>query len=137
MDWIDKAIRGLCELPDRSSPEGDPDAVVATPSEIRAAIESNMPSGITDLQRQAIGGLLALAGATFFALDDSEELSDGKVLIEQQHMAEMSAALDALYALPDDQPGYVMNETAKAAWALRDLTPNANVTGLAPTQEQK
>lgn len=125
MDWIDKAIRDLCELPDRSSPEDDPEAIVATPGEIRAAIEANMPAGVTDRQRTAIDGLLALAGATFFALDDSEELSDGKVLIEPQHMAEMSAALDALDELPDDQPGYVMNETAKAAWALRDLTPNA------------
>lgn len=125
MDWIDKVIRELCELPDRTSPEDDPDAIVATPSEIRAAIENNIPSKITDLQRQAIGGLLELAGATFFALDDSEELPDGNVLIEPQHMAEMSAALDALDELPDDQPGYAMNETAKAAWALRDLTPNA------------
>ena len=44
MDWIDKAIRDLCELPDRSSPEDDPEAIVATPSEIRAAIEANLPT---------------------------------------------------------------------------------------------
>ena len=40
MDWIDKAIRDLCELPDRSSQEDDPEAIVATPSEIRAASRS-------------------------------------------------------------------------------------------------
>ena len=44
MDWIDKAIRDLCELPDRSSQEDDPEAIVATPSEIRAAIEANLPT---------------------------------------------------------------------------------------------
>ena len=44
MDWIDKAIRDLCEMPDRSSPEDDPEAIVATPSEIRAAIEANLPT---------------------------------------------------------------------------------------------
>ena len=44
MDWIDKTIRDMCELPDRSSPEDDPEAIVATPSEIRAAIEANLPT---------------------------------------------------------------------------------------------
>lgn len=129
MDWIDKAIRDLCELPDRSSPEDDPDAILATPSEMRAAIEANMPAGITGLQRKAVDGLLALAGATFFAMDDGEQQDDGSVNIERQHADAMSAALDALDELPDDQPGYVMNETAKAAWALRDLTPNAEASG--------
>jgi len=125
MDWIDKAIRDLCELPDRDSPEDYHAAIVATPIEIRAAIEANMPSVVTDLQRTAIDGLLSLARAAFFAMDDGEQLSDGKMLVEREHADAMSDALDALGELPDDQPGYVMNETAKAAWALRDLTPSA------------
>ncbi|TXT39206.1 MAG: hypothetical protein FD135_2356 [Comamonadaceae bacterium] len=49
MDWIDLVIRDLCELPDRSSPVDDPDAIVATPAEIRAAIEVRMPA---DMERQ-------------------------------------------------------------------------------------
>lgn len=46
MDWIGKAIRDLCELPDRTSPEDDPEAIVATPCEIRAVIEANLPHQI-------------------------------------------------------------------------------------------
>ena len=52
MDWIDKAIRDLCELPDRSSPADDPEAVVATPSEIRAAIEANRPQKLQTRQEK-------------------------------------------------------------------------------------
>lgn len=33
----------------------------------------------------------------------------------------LDAAMDALDELPDDQPGYVMEPPAKAAWALRNL----------------
>lgn len=127
MDWIDKAIRDLCELPDRSSPEDDPEAIVATPSEIRAAIEANIPRGINALQRAAIGGLLAVASAAYSALEDSESFDDGKVLVESERVTEMSNALDMLQDLPDDKPGYTLGEPALAEWALRDLlTPNAS-----------
>lgn len=43
MDWIDYVIRDLCELPDRSSPEGDPDVIVATVREMRACIVAHAP----------------------------------------------------------------------------------------------
>jgi hypothetical protein len=86
---------------------------------------AELPDRITDLQRKALDGLLSLARATFYALDDSEELACGKVQIESRHFATMSVAFNELDELPDDQPGYVMNEVGKAAWALRDLTHNA------------
>lgn len=121
IDWIDKAIRDLCE----SIPEDDPDAIVSTPSEIRAAIESNIPSGLTDLQRQALEGLLALARASYHAVDDGQVLSPaGSVVIEPNAAEALSLALDRLEELPDDQPGYTMSGPAKAAWALRDLMLN-------------
>jgi Lar family restriction alleviation protein len=35
MEWIDTFLRNVCELPDRNSPEGEPDAIVATLKELR------------------------------------------------------------------------------------------------------
>jgi len=134
MDWIDHVIRDLCELPDRSSPQDDPEAIVATHGEIRAAIEANMPHGITTLQRQAIGGLFAVADAAYFALEDCEEVAGGpdvEYRIEANHYIDLCAALDALEELPDDKPGYTLSEPARAEWALRDLlTPNAEIVRL-------
>lgn len=127
-DWIDKLIRDLCEMPDRTSPEGDPDAIVATPIEIRAVIESNLPFRVTDVERQAIGSLLTLAKVTLIAMDDSEEMSSGKALLESNHAKAIGTALDSLSELPDDRPGYVMSEVAKAAWALRNLMLNNLLT---------
>lgn len=127
MDWIDKAIRDLCELPDRSSPEDDPEAIVATADEIRRAIEANFPAGET--QQKALAGLVQVARAAWHAADDSEERcgDDGREhVVQSNDFDDLSNALDALEELPDDQPGYVMYGPAKAEWALRDLmTPNA------------
>lgn len=127
MDWIDYVIRDLCELPGRTSPEDDPEAIVATPSEIRAAIEANLPRGITELQRQAVVGLLNLASAAFNAADDSEEVEgdNGREhRICSSDFDALSDALDALDELPDDQPGYDMTGPARAKWALREvITP--------------
>lgn len=67
--------------------------------------------------------LLTLAPEVDRAVDDSEERQgdDG----ERVHMLTstatdaLTAALDALEELPDDQPGYTMGPAARARWALR------------------
>lgn len=43
MDWIDLLIRDLCEIPDRNSPDDQPEMLVVTASEIRAVIEIRCP----------------------------------------------------------------------------------------------
>lgn len=35
MDWIDKVVRSVAELPDRNSPEGWPEAMLVTAGELR------------------------------------------------------------------------------------------------------
>lgn len=80
---------------------------------------------MTEQQKTAIRALLDLARATYLAVDDGEELNDGKVVLEACDAKAVESALEALEAFPDDRPGYVMAGPAKAAWALRDLlTPN-------------
>lgn len=43
LDWISVAIRDMCEIPYRDSPEGMPDMLVVSAEEIRDAIERRMP----------------------------------------------------------------------------------------------
>lgn len=43
-DWIDFAIRDLCEIPNRDSPEDFPEAMIVTPAEVRQMIERHLPS---------------------------------------------------------------------------------------------
>ena len=38
-DWFDDFYLMLCELPDRTSPEDDPEAIVASREELRTCIE--------------------------------------------------------------------------------------------------
>jgi len=46
--WFETFLTNVCEIPDRNSPEGEPDAIVATLDELRAsalnAIESHSPA---------------------------------------------------------------------------------------------
>lgn len=68
--------------------------------------------------------LIDLARAVQNAMDDSEEQAgpDGRIhVIDSTNFDNISAALDALEELPDDQPGCTMNAPAKAEWALRLL----------------
>ena len=51
--WFDNFFMLLCELPDRNSPEGEPNAIVATKRELRNCLESAMEahkSTLTDDQ---------------------------------------------------------------------------------------
>lgn len=72
-------------------------------------------------EKAVIKELLALAGAIYFALEDSEEIAEGKHVIEAEHINSLMEVIDELENLPDDRPGYTMSYPAKAAWALRNL----------------
>lgn len=71
-----------------------------------------------------IRALIALARATFLALEDSEEFEGdhGRChSIDGQAFDDISEALDALDELPDDRPGYRLAPYGKAQWALRRI----------------
>jgi len=44
MDTIDYLIRDLCEIPDRNSPDDQPEMLLVTAAEIRTAIERWIPA---------------------------------------------------------------------------------------------
>jgi hypothetical protein len=43
MNWIDKVLKEVAELPDRNSPEDNPDAMLVTAAELRQIIEAHSP----------------------------------------------------------------------------------------------
>ena len=73
--------------------------------------------------RQPLALLLDLVDALYFALDDSEEIADGKYVIEAEHAEKLVSIIEQLDELPDDKPGYTMDYNGKVRWALRFLTP--------------
>lgn len=73
-------------------------------------------------QRAVVSNLIALARATYFALEDAEEVEgfDGtSYLIPIDNIHAITDVLEQLDALPDDRPGCIMTGPAKAEWALR------------------
>lgn len=95
---------------------------VGTPSQLSDAFLLGMAwAAPTTEELQALGLLLALARAAYWAMDDSEQMADGSSLVPSENADSLSAALDALDDLPDDQPNCYMLPGAKAAWALRRL----------------
>ncbi|WP_257811663.1 hypothetical protein [Burkholderia glumae] len=85
----------------------------------------------TPSERAVIDMLIALARATFLALDDSEEVvgADGpQHIIDSRNFDAVSDALDALNELPDDKPGYTLDAGGKAKWALRNLHARVSPT---------
>lgn len=82
--------------------------------------------------REVIELLLQVAYRADVATDDSEGLGDGEGHnVGDAEFVALCDAIEALEALPDDQPGYVMGPAAKARWALRDVLA---VAPPAPTQ---
>ncbi len=79
------------------------------------------PIPLDPLQLKALQGLLDLAQATYFAMDDAAQLDDMSSLVDEENANVVCNALDALDELPDDRPGYTMSGPAKARWALRAL----------------
>lgn len=91
---------------------------------LRAALPSTAELAV-------IRALIALAHATFLALEDSEEFEGdhGRChSITGQDFDDVVAALDALDELPDDRPGYTLAPYGKAQWALRGLLGIAHET---------
>ena len=83
---------------------------------------------VTEDVRNVIEMLIDVAYCADVATEDSENLGDGEGhIVGDRECADLSAAIEALEELPDDQPGYVMGAAAKARWALRGLL------GVAPT----
>lgn len=73
---------------------------------------------LSDIERTAITGLIAVARAAFNVADDAEDDGDC-VKVDRTNASTLGDALDALDELPDDQPGYSMGPSNKAEWALR------------------
>ena len=81
------------------------------------------------IERAVICQLIALARATFLALDDSEEFEGdhGRChSISGQDFDDLDAALEALDELPDNKPGCAMSPADKAEWALLRLLRDAD-----------
>ena len=84
----------------------------------RAALAAKTAVPVTE--HPVVKALLEVAAAADYAMDNTED--DGKNLtLWRSSFDRLSSAMDALDALPDDQPGYVMGAAAKADWALRGL----------------
>ena len=52
LDWLDFLIRDLCEIPDRNSPEDQPQMLLVTAEEIRAAFDRHIPQRIAALETE-------------------------------------------------------------------------------------
>ena len=76
--------------------------------------------GVDPVHVEVIESLLQVAYAAFTLADDTEDDGDSLTVTRSDFYA-LSAALDRLDELPDDQPSYVMECAAKARWALRGL----------------
>lgn len=116
MRLIDNVIRDVAELPDRTSPEDWPEAMLVTADELRAILEREASEA-----RTIIGKLIAVARAAYHAADDSEEMEgeNGREhSVSANDFDALSDALDALEELPDDKPGYTLSGPARAEWAL-------------------
>jgi hypothetical protein len=87
----------------------------------KAALAFAPPAqGIDPVHVEVIESLLQVAYAAFTLADDTED-DDDSLTVTRSDFYALSAALDRLDELPDDQPGYVMECAAKARWALRGL----------------
>ncbi|OEZ46736.1 hypothetical protein JAB1_46740 [Janthinobacterium sp. MP5059B] len=73
-------------------------------------------------QEPVLEMLLEVTRLAYDAMDNAEENEHG-LQWHKPDFDELSAAMDKLESLPDDQPGYVMGPAAKAAWALHNRAP--------------
>ncbi len=112
MRLIDNVLRDVAELPDRTSPEGWPEAMLVTADELRLILERQM--------RDIVVQLIAVAHAAWHAADNSEEMEGENGREHSVSSNDFDALCDALDELPDDRPGYTIEGCgpAKAEWAL-------------------
>ncbi len=78
-------------------------------------------SQMTTTELQALQGLSDLSRAAWNACDMTEDAGAEDIRMERKAFESLSAALDKIDELPDDQPGYTMEAGAKAELALRRL----------------
>ncbi|MDL2169596.1 hypothetical protein [Asaia sp. HumB] len=69
---ISAIIRAVCELPDRSSPEDQPDMVLVTPDELRLILETAQPANVTALEDR----VKELEGALSYLEDEALRFAD-------------------------------------------------------------
>lgn len=81
---------------------------------------ASAPAPLSDTERKAVTGLIAVARAAFHVADDSED-DGGCIKVDRADAMKLSEALDTLDELPNDHPWYSMGPSNKAEWALRRL----------------
>jgi len=89
-------------------------------------------AGTAPVGANVIEMLLDVVRLAYDGMDGTEENEYGLVW-DRASFDALSAAMDKLEELPDDQPGYVMGPAAKAAWALQKATHPAPVSTAAAT----
>lgn len=87
---------------------------------------ASQPVAVDDTERAVIETLLELAYAAWCLADNTEDSGGDGLNVERSDFAMLEKHLNALDALPDDQPGYTMGEAAKARWALHRLIDSAS-----------
>ncbi|MFP3746978.1 hypothetical protein SB816_28230 [Achromobacter sp. SIMBA_011] len=119
---IDKVFPSLAaSAPVASLPDVEPEPRTAEDYAIPVVgVGTSAPVAMSETERSAITGLIAVARAAFNVADDAEDDGD-QIKVDRADADALSAALDALDELPDDQPGYSMGPSNKAEWALRRL----------------
>lgn len=136
----DEVVKGACAAYSAAGWDG----TNPTPKRMRAALEwyeSALPRGLpagsdallTPIERSVIERLLDVCMHAFNLMDDTEDDGSGKLLVPRDSFDVLSKAMDALDDLPDDRPGYAMNEPAKAGWALRRPRCGAELTADQPS----
>ncbi|WP_349782365.1 hypothetical protein [Xanthomonas arboricola] len=122
---LDMHVEGARELERITQPEVM--AKIRRKQEAKNALhfDTPLPGGApatvpVDGELQVIESLLGLAYAAWNLADNAQDLEDCHG-VDNHDFTALSTALDELDALPDDQPGYVMESAAKARWALRQL----------------
>lgn len=96
-------------------PADCPSEIVGDLSNECAELRSTLASAA-----KVVATLVEVARAAWNVADNTAE-SNGEYIVMESCVNELSAALDALDELPDDQPGFAMTGPARAEWALREL----------------
>lgn len=114
LEWALRRIRTSLDTGDKY------EAAQAALDAAKAAPVASAPVAMSETERSALTGLIAVARAAFNVADDAEDDGD-QIKVDRADADALGAALDTLEELPDDQPGYAMGPSNKAEWALRRL----------------
>ncbi len=122
MDKIDYLIRDLCEIPDRNSPDDQPEMLLVTAAEIRAAISRWMGSGVTITAKQ-------LREALEFCNPDGPEDEDQMETELTIWMRETDAVSDEGEPLPRGLYCHLTEYPEEGCMPLFEVPANVKVTG--------